>query len=191
MKHDELQKLFRDFLEQCIWLQCCYNTYRQLYESDESTDRILKESALLFFQDMNIILIDYIFLKICSITDPEESFGHKNLTSNAIDSELQKHDLLTSEIQRLSSGLMHYRCRIVGAKNQLISHLDRDVIRAGIAIGGHSKQEVIDFFKCLHDYTDAVGIALDVGPLDYTATPGPGDAIDLIRILKQKVSLSS
>ena len=51
-------------------------------------------------------------------------------------------------------------------------------------IGEHAKEEVTEFFSCLQGYVDAVGNTIGVGPLDFRATPGSGDVLDLIKVLR-------
>ena len=184
MNSTTLQALFLAFREQCIWLRSCYNTYLSLYESDERTTKALNDSAHLFFQDLNRILIEYVLLQVCKITDPAETAGHKNLTFEGLNAELCNDGLMTQEIADLSAGLSHYRDLVKDARNKLLGHLDRETILNDLPIGEHAEQEVTEFFSCLQGYVDAVGNAVGVGPLDFRATPGSGDVLDLIWVLK-------
>jgi hypothetical protein len=156
-----------------------------LYESDDRTTAILTKSAGIFFSDLNIILIEYCFLMICRITDPEESLSRKNLTISYINSELAHVSLLTPEISKISENILHYRETIKGARNKLISHLDVESITGNSCLGGHEEEKVKVFFENLNGYVDLVGNALDIGPLDFSALPGPGDVIDLIKTLNR------
>ena len=184
MKQTKLQELFLGFRDQCIWLQCCYNTYLALYESDDYTKKVLQASAPEFFRDLNKILIEYVLLQICKITVPAESAGHKNLTFEGVNTVLGEDDLMTNEIADLSCGLSRYRELVKDSRNKLISHLDRKTVLNGLTIGEHPEEEVKAFFECLQGYVDAVGNAVGVGPLDFQTTAGRGDAIDLIRMLR-------
>jgi hypothetical protein len=186
MKPTEIQTEFLCFREQCIWLKCCYNTYSALYESDERTTKVLEASASLFFQDLNKIIIDYILLQISKITDPAESMGHKNLTFESVNASLKKENLMTKEIENLSNGLSRYRELVIDSRNKLISHLDSKTVINNLIIGEHSENEVNDFFKCLQSYSDAVGNSVQVGPLDFQATAGRGDVLDLIKLMRGK-----
>ena len=165
-------------------MRCCYNTYVALYESGDCVHGVLQASAANFFHDLNPILIEYVLLQICKITDPAETGGHKNLTFEGVNAVLEENGLMTQEIANFSSGLSRYRDLVKDSRNKLISHLDRDAVLNGLAIGEHSEEEVANFFECLQGYVDAVGIAVDVGPLDFRSTSGPGDALDLIKMLK-------
>lgn len=184
MKQTELQEFFSSFREQCIWLRCCYNTYLALYESGDCIKEVLQASAPAFFHELNTILIEYVLLQICKITDPAESGGHKNLTFEGVNTALEENGLMSKEIADFSSGLSRYRDLVKDSRNKLISHLDRQTVLNGLTMGEHSEEEVTSFFECLQRYVDAVGIAVGIGPLDFRSTAGSGDALDLIKTLK-------
>jgi len=186
MKQTKLQELFLGFRDQCIWLRCCYNTYLALYESGDCTKKVLQASAPEFFRDLNDILIEYVLLQICKITDPAESAGRKNLTFEGVNTVLGEDDLMTNEIAEFSCGLSHYRELVKDSRNKLISHLDRETVLNGLTIGEHPEEEVKAFFECLQGYVNAVGNAVGVGPLDFRTAAGPGDVLDLIRTLSGK-----
>ena len=183
MKQTELKELFLAFRDQCIWLRCCYNTYLALYESDDCTKKVLQASAPVYFGDLNKILIEYVLLQICKITDPAESAGHKNLTFEGVNKVLGEDGLMTNEIAGFSCGLSHYRELVKESRNKLISHLDRESVLNGLPIGEHPEEKVTAFFESLQGYVDAVGNAVGVGPLDFRTAAGPGDVLDLIRTL--------
>lgn len=131
----ELQQTFITFREECIWLRNCYNTYQTLFEDEEETCGILCKNAGIFFQDLNRILIDYIFLQVCKITDPEMTGNKRNLTINFINTALEKKQLFSEEINKYSSDILRYRGFLVDARNKLISHLDLQAVSSGEAIG--------------------------------------------------------
>jgi hypothetical protein len=178
------RKLFVAFRCQCVWAHDCFYTYTSLYESGAEPRAVLHAAASRFFRDLNLILIEYVMLQICKITDPPESAGHKNLTLNHLNVELRTARLMTDEIEQFSNGLMTYRRSIVAARNKLISHLDRDTVLNALDIGAHTKRDVEAFFANLYGYTEAVGNAVGEGPLDYRGG-GPGDVLDLIAVLRR------
>lgn len=191
MEQTDLQKLFLAFREQCIWLQCCYNTYSALYESGDETEKVLRDSASIFFKELNAILIEYILLQICKITDPDESQGRKNLTFERVNAALRDAYRMTNEIAHFARGLSRYRELVKEGRNKLISHLDEEAVLKGLPIGEHPKEETTAFFECLYGYVDAVGNAVGVGPLDFQTTAGPGDALDLVKTLKRGLTSPS
>ena len=187
MSTSELEKLFVKFQKQCVWLRICYNTYHALYESGARTEKILRDSAPWFFHDLNTILIEYVHIQICKITDPAEIGRRKNLTIESLNAKLLECNLMTKEISDLSDNLLYYRSLIINARNKLHSHLDLETVLNDESIAGHSKEKKDKFFSDLQDYNDAVGNAIGVGPLDFSASPCQGDVFDLIKVLKRGV----
>ena len=190
MKETDLQGMFLAFREQCIWLQCCYNTYAALYESGDETKDVLQASASKFFGDLNIILIEYILLQVCKITDPDESRGRKNLTFEHVNTALRKTNRMTDAITHFSCGLSHYRKLVKDGRNRLICHLDKESVLKDLPIGDHAEEEVTAFFENLYGYVDAVGNAINVGPLDFRTTAGAGDVLDLIKTLRKRSNIA-
>ena len=187
---DEPKKTFESFREQCIWLRCCFNTFRSLYESNDETSTALRLTAWRFFEDLNEILREYIILQICKLTDPaQDGRGrHTNLSVDGVNAVLCKNKLMTPEIRGYASELLRYREFVKESRNKIIGHLDRKTIVEGLPIGEHPAEEVFRFFDNLQKYTDAVGWVVGVGPLDYQAVPGKGDVLDLIKTLKRATS---
>ena len=186
MKLAELKKLFLAFREQCIWLRCCYNTYSALYESGDDTKKLLMDTAKIFFGDLNTILTEYVLLQVCKITDPAENLGRKNLTVARVNAGLQDAGKMTDEIVRLTEGLLCYRKLVKDSRNKVIAHVDEETVLNGFPVGEHAQEEVSAFFENLQGYVDAVGNAVSVGPLDFRATSGAGDVLDLIKTIKQE-----
>lgn len=170
--------------EQCVWLQICYNTYRDLYESGAETQKLLSNSAPLFFQDLNTILIEYCVLLICKITDSVSSNGRENLSILNINHKLSAVNLLTSQITDASDAMLRYRNLIKKIRNHVVSHLDLKTNLNQVLVGEHDENEITLFFENLYTYIDAVGNAVGVGPLDFKSTSGSGDVLDLLRLLR-------
>jgi hypothetical protein len=159
-----------------------------LYDSGPEVLKTLSATAYIFFGDLSRILSEYFCLQACKITDPAETGGRTNLSMAHIDSILHAANLMTQDVERLSGELLRYRQLIAGARNRLISHLDRATALKGEPIGAHAKEALEAFVENLQLYCDAVGRAVGVGPLDFRVSPGPGDTLDLIRILEEQAS---
>jgi AbiU2 len=181
--------VFKRFREECIWLQSCYNTYKALYVGPHAVrGDLLWATAPIFFYDLSVILVDYIYLLIGRVTDPATTRGQANLTVAAIDTMLAEAGLITDAIKNCSTGMHRYRELIKPARDKLIAHLDRDTVLAAKTLGEHSPEEARGFFDNLHRYIDEVGIAIGVGPLDISGTGASGDALDLLKVLRHGVS---
>ena len=176
---------FIKFRESCIWLQNCFNIFENLYNSGDSTEATLRTVAPVFFSDLNIILQEYFFLQIRKISDPAGTNGRENMSLPFINKGLRESGLMTDEIEVRTKRMLAYREVEVEAANRVIAHADKHTALLGESLGAHEKSLLESFMQDLRDYTDAVGNAIGVGPLDYRTQAGPGDVQDLIRVLKR------
>ena len=175
-----------DFLalrEQCMWARVVYNNFRHLYGSDETIE-LLKDTAAWFFHDINVVLQEYCLLQIAKLTDPSASVGRENLTIPNLNDRLKAEGLWTQEIDDLSAELMRYRDLINLSRNRLIAHSDKATIVSGLIVGAHADHEPDLFFRNLNVYTDVVARQVGEDALSYAAMPGPGDVLDLIKLLR-------
>ena len=185
MTQDALQDEFIKLRDQAIWLRQTVNTFNYLFNSGPETERLLKESAGLFFGDLNTMMQEYAILLVCRLTGPAESFGKANLSTQRFTTLMRQNGCLTPEIERLDASLTAYGELLKPARNKIIAHSDLVVHVNSIALGAHGEEVMVEFFENLQAYFDAVGNAVGVGPLDFRHTPGPGDAIDLVRKLER------
>ena len=65
MTQDVLQDEFIKLREEAIWLRQIVNSFNHLFDSGPDTDQVLKESACLFFGDLNRMMHEYTFLLVC------------------------------------------------------------------------------------------------------------------------------
>ncbi len=185
MTQDPLQKEFIKLRDQAIWLRQTVNTFNHLFDSGPETERILRESADLFFTDLNTMMQEYAVLLVCRLTGPAESFGKVNLSTQRFTKLMRKSGCLTPEIERLDARLTAYGKLLKPARNKIIAHSDLEVHVDDIALGAHGEEVTVEFLKDLQAYFDAAGNAVGVGSLDFRHAPGPGDVIDLVRKLER------
>ena len=182
-----IQEDFLALREECMWTMKCYKNFRHLYEHDRTLD-LLKYSAGRFFHDMNIVLQEYCLLQIGKMTDPAitkiRGGERENLTIPNLDARLKAENFWGHEISELSEKIMSYRDVIQESRNRVIAHADKKTFLQNLTIGEHTEQMVRSFFENLNAYTDAVGVVLGMGPLDYRACPGKGDVIDFVSLLE-------
>lgn len=195
LAHENHESLKSDFLalrEQFIWINICRSTYVSLYESGPETDALLRRSAAWFFDDLNIMIINYILLEICKVTDPVMTMGRENLTIPNLWKQMQEFGIISDsdlEIREAHEQVMKYRGLIKNARNRLIGHLDKKTVLGKNGVGGHHPDEVSNFFNNLQVFSDCAGRAIGVGPLDFSGgSPGKGDVLDLLKLLKGGLS---
>ena len=185
MTQDVLQDEFIKLRDEAIWLRQAVNTFNYLFDSDPETEQILKESAGLFFADLNTMMHEYTILLICRLTGPAQSFGKANLSIQRFTALMKDAGCLTSEIECLDASLREYGYLLKPARDKVIAHSDLEVDFNSTTLSGHDEQEMVEFLENLQEYFDHVGNAIGVGPLDIRQMPGPGDVIDLVAKLKR------
>ena len=185
MTQQALQDEFIKLRDQAVWLRQTVNTFNCLFDSGPETERLLQESAGLFFGDLNTMMQEYAILVVCRLTGPAESFGKANLSTQRFTALMRQRGCLTPEIERLDARLTAYGELLKPARDKIIAHSDLEVHIDDVALGAHSEEVMVEFFENLQAYFDAVGNAVGVGPLDFQHTPGPGDVIDLVRKLER------
>ena len=97
------------------------NTLDDLFDSGPETQWILKESANLFFTDLNAILREYAILLVCRLTGPAKSFGKANLSTQRFTNLMRDSGCLTPEIEHLDAALREHRELLKPARNKIIA----------------------------------------------------------------------
>jgi AbiU2 len=144
----------------------------------------------MFFGDLNRVLHEYVIQQICKLTDSATSHDSatrqqvSNLTVGHLNEMLRAEYLITSDIEETSKALMQFRELVVPARHKLISHLDKAAVLAAVPLGAHEEDDFREFESNLQRYCDLVGEAVGEGPLDFQASSGPGDALDLLQVLR-------
>ncbi len=192
----QLREAFVAFREQCIWLRTCFNTFAALFHQEHQPKDLLHRTAPLFFQDLNNVLLEYCRLKVCTLTDPADTWSHgkhahvESLTVCNLNRGLKREGLMTQAIEDAAAGLMRYRELVKESRHKTIAHLDKEVTLANQPLGAHAEEDVVQFLDHLQNYNDEVGCAVGEGPLDFRGTSGPGDVLDLLRVLRAGLELT-
>lgn len=186
MTKEELQREFETLRNQAIYLIQTFNTYNDLFEAGDEIERILRKSAERFFGDINMMMIEYLTLLVCRLTDPPKTRRKLNLTIPRMNKLLRENHFFNKEIRVLSNDIMGYRKNLDLARNQIVAHMDRDTYIQDLALGGHSKEEMSKFFENdLLQYFEKVAKAIGVTPLGSLITRDSGDALDLLKTLRR------
>ena len=114
------QKVVKAFAEDCAWVRTIRDHFAVLFESGAKHESLLREVAGEFFHDMNLVLIDYLFVQMCRLTDPASSGkGRTNLTSSYI-LELDWSQETHSELESANRQLLEFRGKVERARSKLI-----------------------------------------------------------------------
>lgn len=171
------------FCDDCVWTSSVRTHFAVLYESGEQRHKLLGEAAKTFFGDLNAILIEYILLQQCKLTDPASSgIGKDNLTTNYIltlDWGHETRRILMKENERL----MRFREKLVDARRKLVAHLDLKARLTLASLGSFTEEEERSFWVSLQRFVDAAHSEAIGGPFEIDAAMPDGDAASLIQCL--------
>lgn len=189
MNNTTLQEDFELLRNHCIDIRCKYNTYTNLYRDENRS--LLSKAAAVFFTDLAEILHRDWILQVCKLMDPAETERKgeifRNVTIQLIDMQLDKQGLMSSEISSVSTRISSYGDKIIPARNKRIAHYDREHQINNVVLGETSEEDLDQFLDNIQQYCDLVGLAIGVGPLDFSASGCAGDVIDLLKVLKRGV----
>lgn len=172
----------------CIEIRQKYNTYTQLYNEENRV--ILGDVAATFFSEIAEIMHRDFILQACKLMDPASANRQgnvlENITINLIDEQLEVCGSSSQEIKDLSRDLLKFGKKIKSARNKRIAHSDREHQVSNITLGVTSEEELDGFLRNIQRYCDEVGIAVNLGPLDFTCSGCKGDVLDLLTYLRRR-----
>ena len=176
------------FAENCVFMRSIYLHGKALFEQSTPEDKSrMERTARTFFGDLNRMFVEYMILQVCRITDPAQD-ARKN--DNHTMAFLLKHydfgaDRATKvRLNALADRLHGFRKKLVDARNKLISHADRDAIRAGIPLGVASEKEWNDFWLDLQDFVCLIHERVLGAPFYINGVAMLSDADALLKALK-------
>ena len=147
------------FCSFCVSLRSTYRHFQILFEEGGDLRRqLIQDTAPVLFGDLNRMLIEHLILQICKITDPEESFGRKNLTVKFLinNSNFSNAAGELPKLRQLADSIGAFRDKIVIARNKLIGHLDRVSVLDGSPLGGADKDSWGKFWLDLQEFTQVL-----------------------------------
>ena len=173
------------FCEECVWARAIRTHFAGLFEANEDRRLLLFEVANTFFQDLNLILIEYILLQLCKLTDHASSGKDKsNLTSNYI-LELEWSDKTKNILSETNAVLMSFRDKIINTRSKLVAHLDLRTRLQTISLLEFSEAEETEFWAALQTFVNAAHSEAIGGPFDINATMADGNVESLIHNLRE------
>lgn len=177
------------YCEECVWVRSMRTHFANLFESGSVRHQILKETANRFFVDLNVVLIEYILLQQCKLTDPPYSDKDKkipNLTADYL-LTLQWTDATRATLVAANHRLQQFRCKIKKARNKLVAHSDLRARLNILPMGEFTEVEEQDFWAALQEFVDAAHSEAIGGPYPIDASMPDGDALSLLYQLREAI----
>jgi hypothetical protein len=150
------------FADACAFSRSVYLHFKTLFETSTDEDRSrMGRAAETLFGDLHQVLVEYIILQICKITDPAQDFRKNDNHTVAF---LLQHYGLTADPQigkrlaELDRKTQAFRQKLLPARNKLISHADRAAILAGSTLGGAPQAEWDQFWLDLEELVNIIHV---------------------------------
>lgn len=175
------------FCEDCVWTRSIRTHFAELFEGGERRHALLQETAAQFFNDLNLVLIDHLFLQQAKLLDPATSGKDKhNLTTNYL-LTLNWTPKTRARLTAANGTLMLFRDKIRTARNQLVAHTDLKSRLGTLTLGTFLKADEHAFWEALQEFAGAAHEEALGGPFEIDATMQEGDALSLLRCLADAV----
>jgi len=105
-----------------IWMD--HDLYRSLCETAQCNFKLCSSIAPMFFEELNRILIDNLFLQFSKITDPASTGKNSNLTTNFVVEKIDWPDDIGQKLREVNGRLMAFRRYVEPARSKLLAHVD-------------------------------------------------------------------
>ena len=133
------------FADYAVYVRSVYMHGRTLYEiSDDADKAIMAGVAPVFFGDLNKVLIEYVILQVCKITDPARDIrGNENHTTGffVAAADFSSEPDKGRRLVVLHASMQRLREKLKPARDKVISHLDRNAALSKPIMGAASKDE--------------------------------------------------
>ena len=184
---DHRHKVVAAFCSECVWARSVRTHFSVLFESGVKRHELLAEVAKTFFGDLNLILMEYVLLQQCKLTDPASSGKDKdNLTTNYI-LTLSWSTATSALLADANRRLMAFRGKVVDARRKLVAHSDLKAILSLSSLGCFTQDEEQAFWAALQDFTNAAHAEAIGGPFEISASMPDGDGASLVHALVDAV----
>lgn len=182
----EVVKLFCD---ECVWVRSIRTHFAELFESGPTRHQLLAESARQFFLDINVVLVEYILLQQCKITDPPYADKDNRVPNVTADYLLTFDwtDTTRASLVAANHRLQQFRCKVKKARNKLVAHADLRARLQNLPMGEFSQSEETDFWAALEEFVNAAHSEALGGPFSIYASMPDGDSLSLLHQLRDAI----
>ncbi|MEJ2701759.1 MAG: hypothetical protein P8Z79_04895 [Sedimentisphaerales bacterium] len=184
------REMVKHFCQYVVGLKAIHYIGKELFANDEGR-KLMEQTAVSFFTDMNGILVKYFILEIAKITDPAvtkntyENFTIANLLETINWPESVAHDLA-----RLNRVIKDFRKRIKGARDKLLAHYDKNTFMSGTVLGTFPEGDDDKFMEALEEMCNVLHKASFGSIFGDIVVGMPGDVLDLKKTLKRAIAFN-
>lgn len=180
------------FADYAVYVRSVYMHGRTLYETADDADKaVMERTAPVFFGDLNKVLIEYVILQVCKITDPAKDVrGNENHTTAFF---VAAADFLSEpdkghRLAELHASMQRLRAKLKPARDKVISHLDRNAALSKTIMGAASNEEWSQFWRDLDEFVAILYERyVSSPPLHLLSVSGITDTLLLKRALRDGI----
>lgn len=187
-KDDVARKMVKRFCSFVVYLKAIHRIGEEL-QSDAEAQRLMNQTAPMFFTDINEILIRYFILASANITDRPRTFGkYENFTITNLLETIDWPESVAIDLSRLNGVAQSFYKNIKDARDKLLAHFDKDTFLSDTTLGKFAKGDDKKFIEALEKMCDLFHCAsFDCIHGDIVVST-PGDVLDLKSALKRAVA---
>jgi hypothetical protein len=175
------------FAHHCAYMRSVFLHGKILFEESSAEARQrMSAAAQILFGDINRILVEYIILQACRITDPPKDVkGNDNLTIAFL---LTKCDLSGApekqeRVSELAASIDAFRKKLLPARHKRIAHADRNAAHDVESYGKATNDEWNKFWAELRELVSTIYQTSHGAPFDIDGGL-MSDADGLLKVLK-------
>lgn len=174
-----------------VWVHDKWREYCELFGTSPERTELLNAAASRFFGSLDEILWENVLLHIARLTDPFRPGRGSSLTVRQLP-QLISNKQLRSKIDGLIARALEAAKFARDWRNRRIAHTDRSLALDPTAarLAEASRLKVNEALRALDTVMQSIHQHYFDVTLSYDIVGGPGDALDLLRVLKDGVSAS-
>jgi hypothetical protein len=120
----ESERIYEELSKEVTWINYKWAFYYALYESKESRIDLINEADPVFFDTIQILLLESVILNIARLFDPASMGKNENLTLDSLEISLDIPSCSTINILLDEAKISTEKIRII--RHKYIAHLDID-----------------------------------------------------------------
>jgi len=182
------RKMVKEFCHYVVFLKAIHRIGKELFENDQGR-KLMEQTAVSFFKDINNVLVNYFILETAKITDPAVTYNkYENFTIANMIETINWPESVTRDLERLNHVVKDFRNYVEMARNKLLAHYDKNTFMSGKVLGTFPKGDDEKFMDALEKMCNVLHKA-SFGTIFGDISVGmPGDVLDLKKTLKRAVA---
>jgi hypothetical protein len=180
-------KEVEEFSSYCVYIRSVYTLAMRIWrDSDDRERETMNAVAAIFFEDIGMVLSEFLVIAACRVTDPANAGrGRENFTAELFTKSFSSDPETFKKLNDLLQRMLTFRAKILPARNKVGAHADRAVILKGEPLATATWKEWDEFWTVLADFVRTLNEKTTGEPFEINAAGVFGDAESLLKALRQ------